>query len=323
MGTIAYFYSNVAIPDTVGGSGVSSTDTLLTAGSLAPNGYPQQFPFKLRLDPRTPAEEVVKVVGGAGTVASPWIIGTVLGVASVAGRGWDGSLATGHAAGAAVEHGMSQEDLALSRAHEAADSTGTFVNGMLDADQLPHGLPSAAWQPNSLSLIQAIVTPAGNTTSVTFNAIPQSYTHLLLVAMGKSTSAGARDVGLQVQINGDATARYQVISNYVTDGSPSGAASTTSGDTSMGPMVIGASAVGAPSIGAGFAFFPFYSSPNFNKSTFGVSGAGQGGTSGYYSLRVRGCFYNPPAQAGITAMTMFPSAGQFKGGCIFSLYGLL
>ena len=59
MGTVAYFYSNVAVPDTVGGSGLSSTATALIAGSLSPTGYPASFPFKLRLSPRTSSEEVV------------------------------------------------------------------------------------------------------------------------------------------------------------------------------------------------------------------------------------------------------------------------
>jgi hypothetical protein len=310
MGTIAYFYSNVAVPDTVGGSGVSSTDTLLTAGSLAPTGYPQQIPFKLRLDPRTPSEEIVKVTGGSGTVAQPWVIV----------RGWDGTLATGHDAGAAVEHGMSAEDLFLSREHEAADSTGTYVGGVLNTSLLPHGLPAAAWLPNALNLIQQIVTPAGTTSTVTFSAIPQIFTHLLLVVQAKTSDSSSRDTNLQVQVNGDATGHYATLSNYVTDGSPSGAASEAFSQTSMSPMVIGSSALPATATGGGFAFFPFYTSANYNKTAFGISGSASATSNVNYSLRVRGAFYR--AATPITSMTMFPGAGRFMGGSLLSLYGL-
>jgi len=310
MGTIAYYYTNVAIPDTVGGSGVSSTDTSLTAGSLSPTGYPQQYPFKLRLDPRTPSEEVVKVTAGAGTVASPWTIV----------RGWDGTLAAGHDTGAAVEHGMSQEDLALSRAHEAADSSGTFISGVLDPSTLPHGLPSSAWQGSSLALISS-VTLSSNQSIVTFSAIPQTYTHLLLVAIGKTTDSTGRDDNLNVTINGDGSGKYSYASVFTTDGT-SGGGSVGDSFNAMPPITLATSATSSARAGGGFAFFPGYSSTTFNKMAFGVSGMGEGTSSANASVRIRSCFYNPATQVAITSLSLASASGSLKPGTTFSLYGI-
>lgn len=64
-----------------------------------------------------------------------------------------------------------------------------------------------SWQAassGSLTLIQRIVAP-GNTTSVTFSAIPQTYENLVLVFNAGSSSGNDN---LNIQFNGDATAAH-------------------------------------------------------------------------------------------------------------------
>jgi len=311
MGTVAYFSSNVAVPDTVGGSGLSSTATSLIAGSLSPTGYPASFPFKLRLSPRTSSEEVVKVTSGSGTTADPWIIV----------RGWDGTLAAGHDTTQAVEHGLTQEDLDLSREHEAADSTGTFVNEVLNPAVLPHGLPAAAWQGAALGLISSVFLTSARTT-VNFTSIPQAYSHLMLVAFGKTGDPGVRDDSLQVTFNGDGGAVYSYVSNFVADATPGGGGSAADSLNAMPPLVFATNATGAPVDGGGVVFFPGYSGTTYAKMAIGISGVGQGTGSGQYSLRVRYCTYRPASQVAITSMSLTPQVSNFLAGSQFSLYGI-
>lgn len=312
MGTVEYYYTNTALADTVGNSGgLSATGTTLTAGSLDPTGYPQQYPWKLRIEPGTPNEELVKVDSGSGTAGSPWVIE----------RGWDGTLPSGHDQGVAIAHGMTQEDLALSRAHEAADSTGTFVGGVLDPATLPHGLPSSAWQVSSMALLGSMVLP-GNKGSASFSGIPQTYSNLMLVVFAKSTDTTGRDDGLNIVVNGDAGASYSAVSMFATDGTPSGGGSASDSQNAMQPLVIASSATGAVVAGGGVAFFPAYSGTTFGKGAIGFSGVGQGNSSSNYSLRIRYCFYRPSSQVGITSLTLTSASGQLKAGSSFSLYGL-
>lgn len=314
MGVIEYFYSSISESDTVGNSGgLSSTATSVIAGSLAPVGYPVSYPFKLRLEPGTPSEELVKIVSGSGTPPDPWIVGqSVTGGASSFGRGWDGTLAAPHAQGSPLAHGMSQEDLALSRAHEALDNTTA----------LPHNLPPSAWGASAISLIQSTVLSSARS-SITWNSIPQSFTHLLMVVLGKTTDTGIRDSGVVVNFNGDSAARYSTSSAFWTDGTIGGGGSLTDSQNSMQPVVVASSASGSPNAGGGVVFIPGYAGNTFNKAAFGFSGMGQGTSSANASMRLRACFFNPASQVGITSISLAPSGGQFKAGSVFSLYGLI
>ncbi len=321
MATVAYYYSSVSVPDTVGNSGgLSATATSVIAGSLAPDGYPSQYPFKLRLEPGTPSEELVKIIAGSGTPVDPWITGqSVAGGASTLGRGWDGTLAAPHNQGAALQHGMSAEDLQLSRVHESLDNT-TVDN--LGSPVLPHSLPLSAWGSQPLALLQATVLPNAKS-SVVWNNIPQTYSHLLVVVLGKTAATGNRDDTVNMTFNGDTSARYSFTAAFWTDNTPGGGGSVADSQNSVPPLVVATSASGTANAGGGFAFLPGYSGTTFNKAVFGVSGMGQGTSQANASLRLRSCFWNPASQVGINSIAMVAGSGsQFKAGSMFSLYGL-
>ncbi len=315
MGTPAYFYSSVSVADTIGNSGgLSSTATSIVAGSLAPEGYPASYPFKLRLEAGTPSEELVKIISGSGTQASPWIAGqSIAGGASSLGRGWDGTLAAPHDQGAALAHGMSAEDLTLSRLHESLDNT--------TSPALPHNLPLSAWGSSAIALIQATVLPNAQA-SVVWSSIPQTYSHLLVVILGKTTDTTGRDDNVNITFNGDTAGRYSYASSFVSDGLTAGSGSVNASLNAMPPIVVATSASATANIGGGFAFIPGYSQSTFNKAAFGFSGMGQGTSAANASLRLRTCFYNPSSQVAITSIAMASSSGQFKAGSMFSLYGL-
>ena len=100
----AYFYSSVAGTYTLTTT-VSPSATALVLDSVA--GLPSSVPYKVVLNPGEYNEEIVKVTAIAGMSL------TVV-------RGWNGTAAVDHAAGATVRHMVTAEDLTLSRTHEDA-----------------------------------------------------------------------------------------------------------------------------------------------------------------------------------------------------------
>jgi hypothetical protein len=318
VGTVQYYYSSVAIADTLGNSGgISSSATSIQAGSGAPVGYPQQYPFKLRLEPGTSSEEIVKIVSGSGTAASPWIVGNVAGGgASSLGRGWDGTTARSHNQGAALQHGLSAEDLTLSRTHESLDNTtGTQ----------PHGLPVSAWTGSGFAIISEQTLSVAAAT-VTFSAIPASYAHLLLIAQAQSNDAASYHVDVGVNINGDSAAKYSNF-NFGADNTSGSLGSWgnfhySSSQTVLYNVFAVAGAKGlATSAGTGFVLFTNYSGTTFSKGAVSYSGYAEGTDGrGYMSLNYG--TYNPATQAAISSLTFTPYTGSFTAGSFFGLYGL-
>lgn len=301
---VAYYYSNVAVANTCG--------VALTTGSTSlycpttPSGYPNQYPFKIRLDANTANEEVVKVTGGAGTSGSPWTIV----------RGWDGTTAKTHAINTGtVSHGMTQEDLALSRTHENSGS-GSGV----------HGLPAAAWSAATLTQINETILTNSTTSVITWASIPQTYSQLIVMVLARSTYTGAQDVDVAATINGDTGAHYSTMSvgSTTVSGTLVGpTAATVQSATNWGAFLrIAASQAGsAVNAGGGFAILPNYSGTAMNNMFVSMSGFGNG-NSAPMSAYERYGWYNPSTQSGISTLALSCTSGNFLTGSYFSLYAL-
>lgn len=299
------YYSNVAIADTLavpGGGNLSSSATQCYAGSGAPQGYPVNTPWILRLEPGTSNEELVLVTAGAGTAASPWTIT----------RAEDGTTAKGHNAGVQIQHGLSAGDLSQAATHYGQGS-GSGV----------HGLPASAWQIGAFATIYETLTSV-NQQSVAWSAIPQTYAHLLVVAQGRLTETTVQSDDVQVQFNGDSGADYSYLTNLTQN--PGGTMAGPSAGTGYGgtsaPMFRflasqGGSAVDA---GGGFAVIPNYAGASYTKTFYGISGGGNG-TSSFVDLRLRVGIWAPAVQAGITAITLTAPGSGFAANCSFGLYG--
>lgn len=108
-------YSSVAVETALTGA-VNAVATTLPVG--ATTGFPASTPYTLVLDAGTASEELVSVTG-------------VAGLNLTVTRGYDGTSATTHQAGAAVVHCHSAKDFKDSRDHEAATAahgaTGAVV----------------------------------------------------------------------------------------------------------------------------------------------------------------------------------------------------
>lgn len=262
------------------------------------------FPFTLIMDAGTGSQELVSVTSGAGTSGTPYVIT----------RGYDGTTAASHAQGAAVSHDFSASDVYTSRLHEAMGS-GSGV----------HGLPSSAWATAAFAVINE-TTLSNSTTSVqTWSSIPSTYSHLLIVALGRLTEATDLNNWVSMQLNGDSAARYSYMSMYANNngGSLSApSAFTTFAGTNIPIIRMQASQAGAGvNAGAGFCLLPWYTSTVFNKVSLSQSGGGNG-TSSNVDGEFSWGFYNPTSQAAINSISLSTPSGFFLTGTSFGLYGI-
>jgi hypothetical protein len=292
------------VPGNLGAS-ISNSATSLYM-QLTPSGYPGQYPFTLCLDQNTSSMELVSVTAGSGTAGSPW---TVI-------RGFDGTAAAAHAGSSGtISHEISAYDLATSRSHEASGS-GSGV----------HGLPATAWDTAAYAVINETTLNNSTTAIQTWTGIPASYTHLMVIALGRLTETSAQTDYLTLQVNGDASASYayvQIETNNVGGTLNSPNSVTTYGGTSIPFARFTASAAGAAvNAGAVVAWIPWYGLTSYNKVVLAQSGGGNG-TSAMVDARLFWGFYNPSVQAAVSSLSISAPAGSdFKTGTSFGLYGL-
>lgn len=296
------YYTNLAVPDTLA-AGINNSATSIVAGSGAPVGYPSQFPWTLRLDPNTSSEELVSVSSGAGTSGTPWVVV----------RGYDGTTAKSHSSDAGIQHGMSAGDLTMAALHYAMGS-GSGV----------HGLPASAWSTAALANLQDTTLANSSTSVVTFSSIPQTYSHLLLVAQGRLTETTDQANDALLTFNGDTAARYANVTWAVAN--PSGSIASGTGNayaSSSTPVFrfLASQAGSNVNAGGGFAFIPNYANAAFNKLVYSLSGGGNGTTS-LVDMRTRIGIYNPVTQAAVTSLSLAAAAGNYLTGTRFTLYGI-
>jgi hypothetical protein len=300
------YYSSVAVPGVLG-AGISNSATSMYL-QTTPSGYPGQFPFTLCLDGGTSSMELVSVTAGAGTSGTPWTVT----------RGFDGTTAVAHGGSntsGIVQHDFSAWDMTTSRSHEASGS-GSGV----------HGLPASAWATAAYAVINETVLNNSTTAVQTWSGIPATYSHLMVVVLGRLTETSEQTDYLTLQFNGDSSASYsycQIETNNVggTLNSPNSVSSY--GQTSIPFGRITASGGGAAAnAGALVAYIPWYTSTSYNKAVQSQSGGGNG-TSALVDCRMFWGFYNPTVQAAVSSLSISAPAGSdFKTGTSFGLYGL-
>jgi hypothetical protein len=305
---LALLFSNTAVADTLlvtGGGNLSTSATSIQAGSGAPQGYPTSFPWTLDLEPGASNFELVSVVSGAGTAASPWIVQ----------RAYDGTTARTHAAGVQIAHSWSANDLTTAAAHYQ-QVAGSGV----------HGLPASAWLGNAAVTINETTLLNSTTSVITWSGIPQTSAHLLLSVQARLTETTALSDDITLNFNSDVGADYSYVNLDATNisGSFVGPVATTAFGVSGIPLFrVNASQGGAPdNAGGGFAWVPNYASTVFNASVYAMSGAGNG-TSSMVDARLRWGFWNPAALTALTSVSLTAPAGSFfLTGSQFSLYGI-
>ena len=111
------YYSAVAQDTTVTGGITSSSATVTVSGVT---GYPSNFPFVVAIDYNTALEELVTVTNIAGLTLSIT-------------RGYNGTTAVAHAAGAVVRHVITAQDMTDAQNHYSAT---TSVHGIANTANL-------------------------------------------------------------------------------------------------------------------------------------------------------------------------------------------
>jgi len=157
----------------------------------------------------------------------------------------------------------------------------------------------------------ATTTLSTTTASVTFSAIPATYTHLQLRITARST--GSLDV--IYRLNGDTTA-----ANYRTHLLYGNGTSATSGTIANEAYItdIASTSTIADAFGVAVVDFLDYANTNKYKVTRSLGGFDMNGATGYILL-ISSLWQNTNA---ITSITMNPITGSFAQYSSFALYGI-
>lgn len=157
------YYANA--PATTLGASCSNSATSIQVNSVT--GFPIQYPYTLILDRGTASEEAVSVTNASGTTL------TVT-------RAIDGTTAFSHSLGAAVEHGVTAQDIREANAH-------------VNASTAVHGLAGAVVGTTDTQALTNKDLTAGNTfpTSLATVSTGQTLTNKTL-ALGSNTVSGTR-----------------------------------------------------------------------------------------------------------------------------------
>ena len=162
---------------------------------------------------------------------------------------------------------------------------------------------------------ESIATSTPNGTSVTFSSIPQTYKHLQVRAISRTTRSDASVDGIYARINGDTAANYSYHMLYG-DGSSLAAYSGTNTTTMVGSFG-GADALTAANLFTVSVWDILdYTNTNKYKTTRSLTGYDANG-SGTVSF-ASGNWRNTTA---VTSLT-FLAEGNFVANSHFALYGI-
>jgi hypothetical protein len=164
--------------------------------------------------------------------------------------------------------------------------------------------------------IQTVTVASGGASSVTFSSIPQTYKHLEISYVGRSTANGM--VYGRMAANGDTTSSNYTAHDFFAYAS--GAAASHYGNQS-GLAIQKFTGSDAPtgSFGMGVATIADYSSTTKNKVSSTWGGVMVNNTSQPEADLVTGVWFSTSA---ITSLTIQLSTGNFVAGSQFALYGI-
>ena len=175
---------------------------------------------------------------------------------------------------------------------------------------------NAAFVPPSYESIATVSVGSGGATSAEFTSIPQTYAHLQIRAITRSTRAiQSQYVGLQ--INNDTGSNYKV---HILEGNGAAASSLVDGTTDKAQVGYAAGANASSNIfGVSVIDILDYTSTNKNKTLRGLCGIDVNGATGYANLH-SGLYFATPAA--ITSIKLLCNDGNLAQYSHFALYGI-
>ena len=151
---------------------------------------------------------------------------------------------------------------------------------------------------------------SSNASDVTFSSISGSYTDLVCVVFGASTTAGSSTNGLRWQINGDTGSNYS-------ETALTGDGSTATSSRSTSATDIGAGTLTQTSAGyfaTNIIHFMNYSNTTTYKTMLTRNGAASVATAANVSLW--------RSTSAISSIKFYRLTDQLKAGSTFTLYGI-
>ncbi len=179
------------------------------------------------------------------------------------------------------------------------------------------GAVGASGATGSMSLIAESILSA-DAADVTFSAIPQTFSHLMIVLNGRGTSATSV-VGVAMQFNGDTAANYDSQTIVGANTTLTGAALQAQTSTRIG-IIPDSSATRSTQAGMCKALIPAYAGATYEKQWAAESAQMYSTTAGTrYAYSISGGWRSASP---ITSIRVFPEANNFKAGTVVSLYGI-
>jgi len=175
---------------------------------------------------------------------------------------------------------------------------------------------NAAFNPPAYESIQTEIL-TGTQATITFSSIPQTFKHLQLRVLSKSSYTGANTDSYKFRFNGDNGSNYAFHNlEGLGSGTPS-AAGSASQNFAYGSYISATSSNADMFNGMVYDILD-YTSTTKNKTTRYLSGADFNG-SGFISFGSQLWFATPAA---ITSMTIVCASGSFVQYSSFALYGI-
>ena len=195
--------------------------------------------------------------------------------------------------------------------------TPFLLNGILASQISGHLYSGPA---GAFDALGSVTVGSGGQSSITFSAIPQTYTHLQLRYIGQSNRTAYPLDETHIQFNGDTGANYAQHALYG-NGASAAATNVTSGtDIELGYGFLGDTSSNV--FGVGVLDILDYTNANKNKVIRFLGGIDMNGTISSYGGRVgisSGLWLNTSS---ISSFKLFSPNGNFNQYSNFSLYGI-
>jgi len=191
--------------------------------------------------------------------------------------------------------------------------TPFLLNGILASQISGHLYSGPA---GAFDALGSVTVGSGGLSSITFSAIPQTYTHLQISGQFRDSSSNTGDAALWIQFNGDSGSNYAWHRLWGNGSSASAGASTSQTWGLLGVGTYGGDTANA--FGSTIADVLDYANTNKTKVARALTGDDTNG-AGYIGLHST-LWNNTNA---INQITLFPPSGyNFATGTNFSLYGI-
>jgi hypothetical protein len=186
-------------------------------------------------------------------------------------------------------------------------------------DMLAGNTTWSPWEPDgAYDALATVTVPSGGLASIVFAGIPNTYKHLQIRYLSRSTRSGSSTDSMSIRFNGDTGSNYARHYLYGDGSSASAGASTTQTLSNIGTQ--SAASASANIFGVGIVDIFDYTSSAKNKTIRCLSGVDLNG-AGDIQLSSGLYFATPVAINAITFLAQSGSA-NFAQHSQFSLYGV-